>query len=178
MMRALRGKSEDPQFGRVNLITIAEQAPNPDSRVTLSDERDAFGQRKARLNWQLSDLDKHSVLRHNQLLDEELRRAEIGHLCVSDWMGNGAAWRPDAPPDPARLWFRESPMRFYGVWHHMGTTRMAESPQRGVCNANCRVYGVDNLYVAGASVFPTGGAAPPTLTIVALSLRLADHLKQ
>jgi choline dehydrogenase-like flavoprotein len=59
----------------------------------------------------------------------------------------------------------------------MGTTRMADSPQRGVCNPNGRVYGVDNLYVAGASVFPTGGAAPPTLTIVALAARLADHLQ-
>jgi choline dehydrogenase-like flavoprotein len=159
------------------VITIAEQAPNPDSRVTLSDERNAFGQRKARLNWQLSDLDKRSVVRHNQFLDDELRRAGLGRLRVSDWMKDGAAWRPDAPPDPARVWFRDRRMRFYGVWHHMGTTRMADSPQRGVCTPNGRVYGVDNLYVAGASVFPTGGAAPPTLTIVALSLRLSDHIQ-
>lgn len=176
-LRLLRGRSGDPRFGRVNVITIAEQAPNPDSRVTLSDERNALGQRKARLNWQLSDLDKRSVLRLNQLFDEELRRAGRGHLRVSDWMRDGAAWRPDAPPDPARVWFRERRMRFYGVWHHMGTTRMADSPQRGVCNADCRVHSVDNLYVSGASVFPTGGAAPPTLTIVALAARLADHLR-
>lgn len=177
LARALQRKSEAPRFGRVNVITIAEQAPNPDSRVTLSDELDAFGQRKARLNWQLSDLDKRSVVRLNQLFDEELRRAGRGHLRVSDWMQDRAAWRPDAPPDPARVWFRDRRMRFYGVWHHMGTTRMADSPQRGVCNADCRVHGVDNLYVSGASVFPTGGAAPPTLTIVALAARLADHLR-
>jgi choline dehydrogenase-like flavoprotein len=178
VVRALRGPSEFPRFGRVNVITIAEQAPNPDSRVTLSDERDAFGQRKARLNWQLSDLDKQSVVRHNQLLDDELRRAGIGRLRVSDWMEDGAAWRPDAHPEPSRVWFRDQQRRFYGVWHHMGTTRMADSPQRGVCNADCRVHGVDNLYMAGASVFPTGGAAPPTLTIVALAARLADHLHE
>jgi choline dehydrogenase-like flavoprotein len=177
LARALGGHAEDPRFGRVNVITIAEQAPNPDSRVTLSDERNAFGQRKARLNWQLSALDKRSVVRHNQLLDDELRRAGLGHLRVSDWMKDGASWRPDAPPDPARVWFRDRRMRFYGVWHHMGTTRMADSPQRGVCTPDGRVYGVDNLYVAGASVFPTGGAAPPTLTIVALAARLADHLQ-
>jgi choline dehydrogenase-like flavoprotein len=159
------------------LITIAQQAPNPDSRVTLSDERDRFGQRKARLNWELSDLDKRSVLRLNQLFDEELRRAGTGRLRISDWMKDGKAWRPDAPPNPARVWFRDARMRFYGVWHHMGTTRMADNPKRGVCDANCRVYGVDNLYVAGASVFPTVGAAPPTLTIVALAVRLADHLQ-
>jgi choline dehydrogenase-like flavoprotein len=176
-LRLLRGRSGDPRFGRVNVITIAEQAPNADSRVTLSDERGPFGQRKARLNWQLSDLDKRSVLRLNQLFDEELRRAGIGRLRVSDWMKDAEAWRPDAPPDPARVWFRDRRMRFYGVWHHMGTTRMADSPQRGVCNADCRVHGVDNLYVSGASVFPTGGAAPPTLTIVALAARLADHLR-
>jgi choline dehydrogenase-like flavoprotein len=176
-LRALRGRSKDPQFGRVNVITIAEQAPNPNSRVTLSDERGPFGQRKARLNWQLSDLDKRSALRLNQLFDDEIQRSGRGHLRVSDWMQDGAAWRPDAPPDPARVWFRERRMRFYGVWHHMGTTRMADSPKRGVCDANCRVYGIDNLYVAGASVFPTGGAAPPTLTIVALAARLADHLR-
>jgi choline dehydrogenase-like flavoprotein len=64
-----------------------------------------------------------------------------------------------------------------GGGHHMGTTRMADDPTRGVVDRNCRVHGLDNLYVIGGSVFPTGGAANPTLTIVALTLRLAEHLK-
>jgi choline dehydrogenase-like flavoprotein len=60
----------------------------------------------------------------------------------------------------------------------MGTTRMDADPKRGVVDENCRVHGVENLYVAGCSVFPTGGTFNPTFTIVALALRLADHLKQ
>jgi len=64
-----------------------------------------------------------------------------------------------------------------GGFHHLGTTRMAADPRAGVVDADCRVHGVANLYIAGSSVFPTGGCANPTLTIVALALRLADHLE-
>jgi choline dehydrogenase-like flavoprotein len=59
----------------------------------------------------------------------------------------------------------------------MGTTRMHDDPKQGVVDRNCRVHGIDNLFVAGSSVFPTGGAANPTLTLLALTLRLADHLR-
>ena len=65
----------------------------------------------------------------------------------------------------------------YG-YHHMGTTRMNANPKHGVVNADCRVHGIGNLYVAGSSVFPTSGSANPTLTIVALALRLADQIKR
>jgi choline dehydrogenase-like flavoprotein len=65
-----------------------------------------------------------------------------------------------------------------GGWHHMGTTRMSDDPKRGVVDRHCRVHGMENLYVAGSSVFPTSGSANPTLTLVALTLRLADHLKE
>ncbi len=64
-----------------------------------------------------------------------------------------------------------------GNYHFIGATRMSPDPRDGVVNANCKVHGVDNLYVAGCSVFPTGGHANPTLTIVALAIRLADHLR-
>jgi len=60
--------------------------------------------------------------------------------------------------------------------HHIGTTRMHPDPKQGVVDQNCRVHGISNLHVAGSSVFPTSGHANPTLTIVALALRLADHL--
>jgi len=66
----------------------------------------------------------------------------------------------------------------HGTAHHIGTTRMSASPSSGVVDPQCRVHGVDNLYVAGSSVFPTGGWAFPTLTIVALALRVADSLRQ
>jgi choline dehydrogenase-like flavoprotein len=65
-----------------------------------------------------------------------------------------------------------------GGWHHMGTTRMSDDPKKGVVDSNCKVYGINNLYIAGSSCYPTAGAVNPTLTLVALALRLSDHLKE
>ncbi|HTS45304.1 MAG TPA: GMC family oxidoreductase, partial [Puia sp.] len=64
-----------------------------------------------------------------------------------------------------------------GGWHHMGTTKMSDDPKDGVVDKNCKVHGIKNLYVAGSSCFATSGAANPTLTLIALTLRLSDHLK-
>lgn len=166
------------RFGRLNVLTIAEQSPNPDSRVTLGREQDAFGQRRASLNWQLSALDRRSVIRLNELLDRELREAGRGHLRLAGWLSEADEWRPDRPAEPSRYMTVREPSRFWGVRHYMGTTRMGKTPQSGVCDADGKVHGIDNLYVAGSSVFPTTGGAPPTLTIVALALRLADHLQE
>ena len=140
------------------LSQMAEQVPNPDSRVTLGTERDALGQLRAQLNWQLSEIDFQSVIRTVQIMDEEWRRAGIGSLFF-----------PLKDPVP--------PPNLHGGMHHMGTTRMHIDPHHGVVDANCRVHDMSNLFIAGPSVFPTGGYANPTLTIVALSIRLADHLK-
>jgi len=118
------------------------------------------------------------VIRLNQLLDRELREKGQGRLRLADWLGEVAEWRPDRPAEPSRYWTVREPSRFWGVRHYMGTTRMGNTPQSGVCDANGKVHGVDNLYVAGSSVFPTTGGVPPTLTIVALALRLADHLRE
>ena len=96
-------------------------------------------------------------------MGRELGRTGAGRVQLLDWVTRGEdTW-------PATL---------SGGWHHMGTTRMHENPRLGVVDANCRVHGLGNLYVAGASVYPTGGAANPTLTLVAVSLRLSDHLKR
>jgi choline dehydrogenase-like flavoprotein len=65
-----------------------------------------------------------------------------------------------------------------GGWHHMGTTRMSQDSRKGVVDANCKVHGIENLFVAGSSCFPNGGAVNPTLTLVALSIRLSDHIKK
>jgi choline dehydrogenase-like flavoprotein len=138
---------------------IAEQAPNPDSRVTLADECDRLGVPRARLDWRLSDADRHVVERTQQLLATELERAGVGTLAPES-NGNGP-WSG-----------------LTSSYHHMGTTRMARGPRDGVVDTNCRVHGVDNLYVAGSSVFPTGGVSNPSFTLVALSIRLADHLKE
>ena len=65
-----------------------------------------------------------------------------------------------------------------GGWHHMGTTRMHDDPAHGVVDRDCRVHGIDNLYIAGSSVFTTAGSGTPTMTVVALALRLVDHLRE
>jgi choline dehydrogenase-like flavoprotein len=141
------------------LAHMTEQIPNPNSRVTLSPERDRLGQNRVRLDWQLSAVDIRSVIRTQQVIDAELRRARLGRLYT-------------------QLWDETPPLDLHGGYHHLGTTRMHVDPKQGVIDANCRVHGLANLFIAGPSVFPTGGYANPTLTIVALAIRLADHLKK
>jgi len=149
------------------LIMRGEQAPNPDSRVVLSRRRDALGQRRADLSWQLSELDKHTARVFVRTLDAEMRRTGKGSVVGCEWIGQpGNAW----PVDPT---VGNHPI---GGYHHLGGTRMSAGPTTGVVDADCRVHGYANLHVAGSSVFPTGGWANPTLTIVALALRLADRL--
>ena len=149
------------------LMARAEQAPNPESRVQLSADTDALGCRRGDLNWQLSELDKRSVLELARAVGREFRRLGLGDLTTMDWLEDGS---PEWPVDPT---VGNHPI---GGYHHMGTTRMSETPASGVVDANCTVHGYDNLHIAGSSVFTTGGWANPTLTILALSLRLGDHL--
>jgi choline dehydrogenase-like flavoprotein len=135
-----------------------EQPPRRENRVTLSDQRDSLGQRRSRLEWRIGAQERDSLLRTLKRLDVALRAQGIGHL----------ARLPDAS---------SFDMLVEQSHHHIGTTRMHADPTQGVVDADCRVHGVSNLYVAGSSVMPTGGAATVTLTAVALALRLADHLK-
>jgi len=146
------------------LLTRQEQAPNRDSRVTLTAERDAMGVPRVELRWQLTALDRRSFRGFYEVLGRELGRRGIGRVRMHDWVLESAS-----PSWPKSLG---------GGWHHMGTTRMHPNPRQGVVDASCRVHGVANLYVAGAAVYPTAGCANPTLTLVALSLRLSDHLKR
>jgi choline dehydrogenase-like flavoprotein len=136
----------------------AEQSPNPSSRVTLDRDRDRFGVPKPKLDWQVTDFDRWSIRRTQEIVDEALREAGVARL-------------------ERMLGDENPPALFRGAYHHMGTTRMHSDPSQGVVDANCRVHGYANLFVAGSSVFPTSGNANPTLTIVALAIRLADHLK-
>jgi choline dehydrogenase-like flavoprotein len=142
------------------LESKSEQAPNPDSRVMLDHKRDAFGLNRVKLDWRMLPVDRRTVVRAETIIEDELRRLGIGML---------------APLDPTEIegW----PANLEGGWHQIGTTRADNDPKRGVVDAQGRVHGVANLFVAGSSVFPTAGAAPPTLTIVAMALRLADHLR-
>lgn len=138
-----------------------EQIPRPDSRVTLAEERDCLGNNLVRLDWRLSAEDKRNIRRATEILRQELERAGVGRLQVQ--LGEeDDTWPPFLG----------------GGRHHMGTTRMDADPKKGVVDEHCRVHGISNLFVAGSSVFPTGGYANPILTIVALALRLADHVKK
>ena len=145
----------------VDVIGYFEQAPNPDSRVTLGDEVDALGQRKVCVDWRLTELDWHTYRTAAGLFGAELANSCGGKFQLEPWLQE----RSDAVP------------QLHGTAHHLGTTRMSDDPNLGVVDRQCRVHGVDNLYVVGSSVFPTGGWAFPTFTIVALSMRLAEHLR-
>ncbi len=141
------------------LGTTMEQAPNPESRVRLADTRDALGYPRVALDWRLSELDIRSLWQTLKIVGAEVGRAGLGRFKVT-------------LHEQAETWPLES------GGHHMGTTRMHDNPSAGVVDADCRVHGLDNLFVAGSSVFPTSGHANPTLTLVALAVRLADHLKR
>lgn len=153
----------------IYVMARAEQAPNPDSRVVLSQEKDSLGSHKANLDWRLCSLDKETMLQFGNTLGREMDRLGLGKVTTCDWLEDG---KPEWPNDPS---VGNHPI---GGYHHMGTTRMSESPQTGVVDANCTVHGYHNLHIAGSSVFTTGGWANPTLTILALVHRLGDHLNR
>jgi choline dehydrogenase-like flavoprotein len=140
-----------------SVVLAMETEPNPQSRVTLSAERNELGERNARLDWVLTDADEIHLARIVELVAWQLARQNFGRL-------------PMVPP--LGTWSAE----VVGQHHHMGTLRMSATPATGVVDANQRFHEVPNLYAAGSSVFPTYGHVNPTLNLVALSLRLADHL--
>jgi len=145
----------------IDMHLVLEPMPNPDSRISLSDKLDLFGQQKLAVNWQLKEADLVNARRALQLAALEFGRT-----------GKGRAYGPIFK-DP-EVW----PHNLEAGRHHCGTTRMTDNPKTGVVDPACKVNGVSNMYVTGSSVFPTIGYANPTLTIVALALRLADHMKE
>ncbi|MFW6324033.1 MAG: GMC oxidoreductase [Desulfovibrionales bacterium] len=151
------GRNKRLEIFRLN--HMAEQVPNPDSRISLSNDRDILGQRRIRICWRLTQQDIRSIHRSQEILDQELTRAGLGKLIIE--------------MDPCII-----PDSIHGGWHHMGTTRMHINPKMGVVDPECRIHGFSNIYIAGASVFPTGGYANPVLTTLALVLRLADRIKK
>lgn len=147
-----------PQLPVYILANMVEQEPDPNNRVTLGEDRDLFGQRRLKLHWQISDKAIQSAARTHALLASEWQCTGLARLYLE--------LNEDAPPSDT-----------HGGYHHMGTTRMHNDPKHGVVDADCRVHGLDNLFIAGPSVFTTGGYANPVLSFIALSLRLADHIK-
>ncbi len=137
-----------------------ELAPDPDRRLTLTGERDALGMPRLKLDMRISDTDfarYRDTIRElgRQLLAARSGMIRLNHKTREEWL-------------KAMDWGN----------HHMGTTRMHADPRRGVVDANSQVHGISNLYVAGSSIFPTYGASNPTMNMIALTLRLADHMKR
>jgi choline dehydrogenase-like flavoprotein len=148
---------------KANLYSIdfhAEQYPNFSSRVLLDDTVDALGMPRIKIDWRYLSEDVRTVSRSLEILAGNFASSGIGRL---DY-------------DPSLV---ETEMTRYGAYggHHIGTARMGTDPRSSVVDANCRLHTVRNLYVAGSAVFTTSSQANPTLTIVALALRLAAHLR-
>ncbi|HQP88204.1 MAG TPA: GMC family oxidoreductase [Thermoanaerobaculia bacterium] len=139
-----------------------EQTPIPESRLTLSEKRDELGLNLIRLDWRMAGIERDTMRVMGQLIADEFETLGLGEVHLATWL------RSNEPEWPDDLW---------GGPHHMGTTRMNDDPTRGVVDRNSRVHGLKNLFIAGSSVFPTAGYANPTLTIVALAVRLANHLE-
>jgi choline dehydrogenase-like flavoprotein len=145
---------------RFSLDFHAEQVPFADSRVTLGNEVDALGMRRIHIDWRYTPQDVATITRALAALAQEVERSGVGHFSY----------------DPAEV---EAEMTRYGAYggHHIGTARMGDDPASSVVNADCRLHEADNVFIASAAVFPTSGQANPTLSIVAMALRLANHLQ-
>lgn len=159
--RWARGLASGRPANRTRLDVWLEQVPDPDSRVTLSDTRDAHGLPLPRVDWRVSDTEVRTSRVMAAWVADDLRRHGLAEVRELPGMTDDAAWRASVTD----------------AFHPAGTTRMSTDPAAGVVDTDLRVHGVHGLYVASSSVFPIAGYANPTLTIVALALRLADHLR-
>ncbi len=145
------------------LYTRMEQAPNAESRVSIEREKDSLGVPRASLHWKLTALDRNSIRKLYKIIGLQVGIHDVGRLRFDEFL-----WEEESEKIPDTLG---------GGWHHMGTTKMNDDPKKGVVNNRCQVHGISNLFIAGSACFATAGAPNPTLTLVALSLRLSDHLK-
>jgi len=143
---------------------IMEQAPNKNARIFLDNEKDALGVYRANLQWKITDFEKKSIRTLFYLASKEMGISDLARVKLNAALleGNDDLWKENSFP---------------GL-HHMGTTRMSEDPRKGVVDSDCKIHDMDNLYVAGSSCFATSGCANPTYSLIALSLRLSDHLKK
>jgi hypothetical protein len=167
IVRTRYGRPRKPGFlirnssGRYALHYHAEQAPNPESQVSLSREVDANGLPRLEIDLRYTERDVDSVLRAHELLDQALRLSGVGELTYRE------------PPERRRqsVWAQAT-----DGFHQIGGARMAEKAEQGVVDRDCRTFDVSNLYLASTCVFPSSGQANPTFLGVALALRLAEHL--
>lgn len=158
----LRGLTFDEDYFYTGTVwVVGEQAPNPASRILLTDQRDRFGLRIGALDWRLTPKDRETLRGTSIEGAKWLMRTGLGRMQFDATLYED----PHSPELPIDISF-----------HHMGGARMSATAETGVVDADCRVHGASNLYVAGSGIFATGGHANPTFTITQLALRLADHL--
>ena len=139
-----------------------EQVPQRDNRIELDKTRtDGNGVPRTTLHWRQGDMERRTAQSAVAEIGAYFAQEDIGRVKIAPWLQAAAGFSNDEQ---------------MAGFHHMGGTRMASSPENGVVDADCRVFGVDNLFVGGSSVFATSGHANPTYTIVQLALRLGDHL--
>lgn len=139
-----------------------EQAPDPENRIVLSAaEKDAAGVPRIELHWKKGALDRKTLADGMRLFGKAMAERDFGRVRLADWVANGQ----DYPTDQE-----------IAGHHHMGGTRMGTDPAVSVVDADCKVHGMQNLFVGGSSVFATSGYSNPTTTIVALAIRLGHHL--
>ncbi len=141
------------------ITTLTEQEPARSNRVVLTEELDSLGLPKAVVEWSLTDFDQRTIREIAKEIAVQMTEAGLGRVQLPEFIVDDSL---DIP--------------FYGHAHHLGTTRMANSAADGVVDTDCKVFGNDNLYVAGSSIFPRGGAHNPTMPLVQFALRLCDHL--
>jgi choline dehydrogenase-like flavoprotein len=150
-----------PQKARFFLMANAESEPMHASRIILSDQLDRYGLNKPQVNWLISDLTLKALKAYGTALKNTLESANIAEVKLSPYL-----------TDPAANWKE----RAYSLYHHMGATRMSSSPKGGVVDSYGRVHGIDNLYVAGTSILPSGSSSNPSYTALALAFRTAEHM--
>ena len=177
IVQSFRNASDDPSSSyttsrfvipteqSIRIWGIVEQAPISDSKVHLSTNQDELGLNKIIVDWKLNGQEKQTMRRALIILGNEFGRLNIGRVKIDDWLLE----------DDNLL----GPLSDTGIGSHpAGTTRMSTTSVSGVVDVNCRSHFIDNLYISGSSIFPTNSYVSPTHTIVALSIKLADHIKR
>ena len=147
-----------------SLVILQEQEPNPKSRVTLESNTDIFGHKRAVLDWQFVEKDMLSCKNVLIPFSKKFTGSDLGRIKIDDWL--------------LKKEIKYDTQHTSGGYHLMGTTRMATSEKEGVVDSNLKIFGINNLYIAGSSVFPTGGSMNPTFAIIQTTLRLAKYLNK
>ncbi len=156
---AVAKRAFNPADAKIMLRVHCEQEPVNESSIALADECDALGMRRTRLDWRISDAELATIRSYTEIVRESLSG-------LADVV-------PDADLAAGR---REYVARCDDSYHHMGGMRMAASDAEGVVDTDLRLHGTKNVFVCSGAVFPTSGYSNPTHTLLALAMRLAEHL--